>query len=228
MSLPLFVGRMKGVWALKAEGLTFEYPGLKLFDGLDLELQPGEVRAVLGPSGSGKTTLVHLLAGILPISEGRLWWGEVEVSGLGEETLARLRRERIGLVFQHHYLLDELNALENVLVPGIIAGRPDVARARALLERVGLADRMAQRPDALSGGERQRVAVARALYPQPKVVLTDEPTGALDRGNAYRVKELLLELARESEAAVLLATHDEALVQGLPAWRLEEGRLAAT
>ncbi|ADR36238.1 ABC transporter related protein [Oceanithermus profundus DSM 14977] len=216
---------MVDVWALKAEGLTFRYAELELFEGLDLELEPGAVRAVLGPSGSGKTTLVHLLAGILPLPSGRLWWGEVEVSRRSEEELARLRRDRVGLVFQHHYLLDELTALENVLVPGMIAGRPDPERARRLIERVGLAGHAHQRPDTLSGGERQRVAVARALYPRPRVVLADEPTGALDRANARKVKDLLLELAEENGAAVLLATHDEALVEGLPAWRLEDGRL---
>ena len=213
--------------ALRAEGLAFRYPGLELFRGLDLELAAGEVRAVLGPSGSGKTTLVHLLAGLLPLPRGRLWWGEVEVGRLGEEALARLRRERVGLVFQHHYLLDELTALENVLVPGMIAGGPDPERARTLLERVGLADRAALLPEALSGGERQRVAVARALYPRPRVVLADEPTGALDRKNAARVRDLLLELAREDGAAVLLATHDEALVRGLPSWWIEDGRLVS-
>ncbi|HHO57914.1 MAG TPA: ABC transporter ATP-binding protein [Oceanithermus profundus] len=216
---------MEDVWALKAEGLTFRYGELELFRDLDLELEPGAVRAVLGPSGSGKTTLVHLLAGILPLPSGRLWWGEVEVGRRSEEELARLRRERVGLVFQHHYLLDELTALENVLVPGMIAGRPDPERAQRLIERVGLAAHAHQRPDTLSGGERQRVAVARALYLRPRVVLADEPTGALDRANARRVKDLLLELAGENGAAVLLATHDEALVQGLPAWRIEDGRL---
>ena len=211
--------------ALRAEGLVFRYPEIEIFRGLDLTLEPGEVRAVLGPSGSGKTTLVHLLAGILPLSAGKLWWGEVEVSGLGEEALARLRRDRVGLVFQHHYLLDELTALENVLVPGMIAGRPDADRARLLLEQVGLSARSGQRPEALSGGERQRVAVARALYPRPRVILADEPTGALDRANARKVWELLRALAQENGAAVLLATHDEALANDVAAWRIEEGRL---
>ena len=216
---------MGAVQALRAEGLTYRYDELVLFRELELALEPGETRAVLGPSGSGKTTLVHLLAGILPLQKGRLWWGEDEVTRLGEEALARLRRERVGLVFQHHYLLDELTALENVLVPGMIQGRPDPARARELLERVGLARSLHLRPEALSGGERQRVAVARALYPRPRVVLADEPTGALDRANARTVRDLLLELAQENGAAVLLATHDEALVEGWPAWRLEDGRL---
>ncbi len=213
------------MWAIKATGLGFSYPDLTLFEGLDLELRPGELRAVLGPSGSGKTTLVHLLAGILPLQKGRLWWGEVEVGGLGEEELARLRRERVGLVFQHHYLLDELNALENVMVPGLISGRPDRPRARELLAAVGLERQADRRPGGLSGGERQRVAVARALFARPRVVLADEPTGSLDRANARRVRDLLAELAQENGAAVLFATHDEDLVGGWPAWRLENGQL---
>jgi lipoprotein-releasing system ATP-binding protein len=213
------------MWALKAAGLSFSYPGLRLFDNLELRLQPSETRAVLGPSGSGKTTLVHLLAGILPLQQGRLWWGEVEVSNLGEEELVRLRRERVGLVFQHHYLLDELNAEENVIVPGLIAGRPDRRRARLLLDQVGLGKQHALYPADLSGGERQRTALARALYPKPSVILADEPTGALDRANAERVRDLLAGLARENGAAVLLATHDEALVSGWPAWHLQDGKL---
>ncbi|WP_457638098.1 ABC transporter ATP-binding protein [Oceanithermus sp.] len=213
------------MWAIKAAGLTFRYPGLELFKQLDLELVPGEIRSVLGPSGSGKTTLVHLLAGILPLQEGRLWWGDEEVSHLGEEELARLRRDRVGLVFQHHYLLDELTALENVMLPGLLAGDPDRARALELLERVGLERQANQLPASLSGGERQRAAVARALYPRPRVILADEPTGSLDRDNAERVRDLLAELAQENGAAVLFATHDENLVSGWPSWRLVGGRL---
>jgi lipoprotein-releasing system ATP-binding protein len=213
------------MWALRARGLAFRYPELTVFAGLDLELQAGELRAILGPSGSGKTTLVHLLAGILPLQEGQLWWGDVEVGNLGEEELARLRREKVGLVFQHHYLLDELSALENVMLPGLIGGAPDQSRARELLAAVGLADHAVRRPQELSGGERQRAAVARALYPRPRVVLADEPTGSLDRANARRVRDLLAALAKENGAAVLFATHDEALVDGWPAWRLENGRL---
>jgi len=212
--------------ALKAEDLSFNYPGLPLFDRLSLELAPGEARAILGPSGSGKTTLVHLLAGILPLKSGRLWWGEVEVSDLKEEELVRLRRERVGLVFQHHYLLDELSALENVMLPGLISGKADRQRAHELLAAVGLERQAGLLPAELSGGERQRVAVARALYPRPNVVLADEPTGSLDRANAVRVRDLLAALAKENGAAVLFATHDEALVAGWPAWRLENGRLA--
>ena len=210
---------------LSARALGFGYPGLRLFSGLDLDLFPRETRVLLGPSGSGKTTLVHLLAGILRPQEGRVYWGKTRVSDLPEGRLAALRRRYLGLVFQHHYLLPELTALENVALPGLIAGRPDWERARDLLVRVGLGGAAARAPEALSGGERQRVAVARALYARPPLLLADEPTGALDPANAERVLELLLDLAREEGAAVLLATHDERLVAGIPGWRIEGGRL---
>ena len=213
------------MWALKAENLWFSYPNYDIFKNLDLELQAGEIRAVLGPSGSGKTTLIHLLAGILSIQKGRLWWGETEVSHLDEERLAILRRNNIGLIFQHHYLLDELTALENIMIPGLLAGKQNPQRAKELLARVGLEKQAHQLPAQLSGGERQRVAVARALFSRPHVVLADEPTGSLDRDNARRVRDALTDLAQENGAAVLFATHDEALVSGWRTWRLENGRL---
>ena len=212
---------------LRAEGLTFSYPGLPLFSGLDLEVGEGEVRVLLGPSGSGKTTLVHLLAGILEPHGGTVYWGEHPISRWPEERRVRLRRRYLGLVFQHHYLLPELSALENAMLSGWLLGRPDPGRARALLDRLGLSGRARLKPEALSGGERQRVAVARALYARPRLLLADEPTGALDPGNARAVLEALLSLAQEEGAAVLLATHDERLVSGLPGWRLEAGRLVS-
>ena len=212
---------------LRAEGLAFAYPGVALFSGLDLTLREGEVRVLVGPSGSGKTTLLHLLAGILVPSAGTVYWGEAPVSAWPEERRVRLRRQYLGLVFQHHYLLPELTALENAMLAGWILGRPDPRRARALLGRLGLAERVHLKPEALSGGERQRVAVARALYARPRLLLADEPTGALDPGNARAVLKALLRLAREEGAAVLLATHDERLVEGLPGWRLWEGRLVS-
>ena len=192
-----------------------------------MEVGEGEVRVLLGPSGSGKTTLVHLLAGILEPHGGTVYWGDHPISRWPEERRVRLRRRFLGLVFQHHYLLPELSALENAMLPGWLLGRPDPARARALLDRLGLSGRARFKPEALSGGERQRVAVARALYARPRLLLADEPTGALDPGNARAVLEALLSLAQEEGAAVLLATHDERLVSGLPGWRLVAGRLVS-
>ncbi len=212
---------------LRAKGLKFSYPGLPIFSGLDLEIPAGEVRVLLGPSGSGKTTLVHLLAGILEPHGGTVYWGGHPISGVPEERRVRLRRRFLGLVFQHHYLLPELSALENAMLPGWLLGRPDPERAEGLLARLGLYGRTRLKPEALSGGERQRVAVARALYARPRLLLADEPTGALDPANARAVLEALLSLAREEGAAVLLATHDERLVAGLPGWRLVAGRLVS-
>ncbi len=212
---------------LEAQGLRFGYPGVPLFERLDLRLEPGEVRVLLGPSGSGKTTLLHLLAGILRPEGGAVYWQGTAISVLGEERITRLRRRFLGLVFQHHYLLPELTALENVLLPGWIAGRPDPGRGRALLAAVGLEARADHPPAALSGGERQRVAVARALYHRPPLVLADEPTGALDPVHAAQVMDLLVGLVRDSGAALLVATHDERLVAGWPGWRIEAGRLVS-
>ena len=218
---------MAATAVLEARGIRFGYPGVPLFSGLDLALGAGEVRVLLGPSGSGKTTLVHLLAGILAPQGGEVRWQGRSITGLAEERLVRLRRRFLGLVFQHHYLLPELTALENVLLPGWIGGRPDPGRGRALLEAVGLGDRADHPPAQLSGGERQRVAVARALYHRPPLLLADEPTGALDPAHAAQVLDLLVGLARQEGAALLLATHDERLVARLPGWRIEGGRLVS-
>jgi len=212
---------------LRAEDVSFAYPDFQLFSGLGLELAPGETRVLVGPSGSGKTTLIHLLAGILTPTEGVVFWESHPISRWPEERRVRLRRRFLGLVFQHHYLLPELTALENAALPGWILGKPDRARALSLLERVGLLNKADRKPEQLSGGERQRVAVARALFARPRLLLADEPTGALDPANAEKVLTLLLALAREEGAAVLLATHDERLVAGLPGWRIEGGRLVS-
>lgn len=205
---------------MSLRNLAFRYGEVELFQGLNLELPQGQVRVILGPSGSGKTTLLHLMAGLLPLQEGDILWQGQSIRGLSEEALAARRLQFSGLVFQHHYLQAELTALENVLVPGYLAGRIDPQWGKQLLARVGLAERANLLPKALSGGERQRVAVARALYNRPKLLLADEPTGSLDRKNAERVLRLMLELAGSVNSAVIVATHDEHLVQGLPELRL--------
>lgn len=215
---------MGGV-VLRAEDLSFAYPGVPLFSGVDLQLYAGETKVLLGPSGSGKTTLIHLLAGIERPKKGRIFWGDVEITALPEEKLARLRRGFLGLVFQRHHLLPELTVAQNVALPGLIAGRVDWERVRTLLFRVGLSGAADRRPPQLSGGERQRVAVARALYSRPSLILADEPTGALDADNSRKVLALLLELAEAEGAALFVATHDAHLVRGLPAFALQSGRL---
>jgi lipoprotein-releasing system ATP-binding protein len=200
---------------LEAESLTRSYPTpgglLPILRGVDLAVRAGEAWAIQGPSGSGKSTLLHLLAGLDRPTAGRVRWGDLDVAALPERRVARERLLRVGLVFQRHHLLEELSAVENVSLPGRIGGRVDVARAQALLALVGLAGRADFVPARLSGGERQRVAVARALYAHPSVVLADEPTGNLDRDAAAAVGDALLAAARAEGAAVVIVTHDDRL-----------------
>ena len=199
---------------------------LPVLAGAELEVRPGEVVAVLGPSGSGKTTLLHLLAGLDRPTSGEVWWGDEAVHARAPRELARLRSERVGLVFQDPHLLPELDAVANVSLPGRIRGRASAERATALLTSVGLSERLRARPATLSGGERQRVAVARALYADPPLILADEPTGSLDRATATTVFDLLVRIARERRRAVLMVTHDAGLVHDVDArFRLEDGRL---
>lgn len=199
-------------FALEARDLRHTYPGpTEVLRGVSLSLEPGRVLAVLGPSGSGKSTLLHLLGGLESPASGEVLWAGRSLRGQGVEALARRRAAEVGFVFQHHYLLEDLTVLENVGVPSLIAGRPDEVRARELVERVGLGPRSRHFPRALSGGERQRASLARALQTRPSLVLADEPTGSLDRENAAMVFGMLVELAREQRAAVVVVTHDHGL-----------------
>lgn len=207
--------------ALSCSGLTrtFATPtgGLDILRGVDLSVYSAQVVAILGPSGSGKSTLLHLLGGLDRPSAGEIYWGGRRIDALPQRVLARERAARLGLVFQQHYLLEDLTVLENVTLPGRIRGRPDAARGEELLARVGLSERATFLPRRLSGGERQRVAVARSLYSRPQVVLADEPTGSLDRSSAVSVYALLAQLAREEGSAVVMVTHDEGLVRDVDA-----------
>lgn len=216
--------------ALACRGLERHFPTaagpLRVLRGVDLAVEAREVVAVLGPSGSGKSTLLHLLAGLDTPTAGEVWWGDLAVHEQRPQRLARTRGATLGLVFQQHYLLEDLNALDNVTLPGRIVGRLEPERGRELLAAVGLGGRAEALPRVLSGGERQRLAVARALYMQPRVVLADEPTGSLDRENARVVYALLVRLARERGAAVVMVTHDEGLVEDVDRrYRLEAGKL---
>jgi putative ABC transport system ATP-binding protein len=177
---------------------------------VDLDVDAGETVAVTGPSGCGKSTLLHLLGGLDRASAGEIWLAGRRVDQLGERALARLRREAVGFVFQAFHLMDELTAVENVELPGLLAGQsPRAARRRAagLLERVGLADRAGFLPSALSGGQRQRVAIARALVADPLVVLADEPTGNLDSEATLDVLRLFDSLHAAGQTLVIV-THD--------------------
>lgn len=216
--------------ALEVENLQHGYvqPAgrLEVLRGLSFTLQAGEVLAVLGPSGSGKSTLLHLLGGLETPSSGEISWGGEQIGGLSQERLAARRSTEVGLIFQHHYLLEDLTTLQNVMLPSMIAGDWSEVRAKSLLERVGLANQSSAFPRILSGGERQRVALARALSTKPRLVLADEPTGSLDRHNAELVFGMLIELAHAEGAGVVVVTHDEGLAKKADAiMRLEDGRI---
>ncbi|HTZ26969.1 MAG TPA: ABC transporter ATP-binding protein [Streptosporangiaceae bacterium] len=198
-----------------ARGLRKDYGSgdglVRALDMVDLDVSRGEAVAVMGPSGCGKSTLLHLIGGLDRPSAGQLWVAGRRVDELSERALAHLRRDEIGFVFQTFQLMDELTAQENVELPALVAGyAPNEARARAtaLLEQVGLADRARHLPSMLSGGQRQRVAIARALVNDPGIVLADEPTGNLDSASAFDVLSLLSEL-HANGLTLVIVTHDE-------------------
>ncbi len=216
---------------LVVSGLVKEYPApeglLRVLDGVDLRMAPGEAAAVTGASGCGKSTLLFLLGALEDPSLGEVRLGGVDPHDLPPDQQARFRRDRVGFIFQDHCLLPQCTALENVLVPTLPDPREsDQERAGELLREMGLGHRRDHRPAELSGGERQRVAVARALVRQPELLLCDEPTGNLDGGAADEVASLILDGGAESRI-VLLVTHDPELAGRFPReLRLREGRLA--
>jgi len=196
--------------------------------GVSLDVAPGEFLAIVGPSGSGKSTLLHLLGAVDAPTSGSVRIAGSEVAGLGERERARLRLRRVGLVFQRFHLLPMLTALENVEVPmaeARVPHRERRERAAALLDRVGLGDRLRHRPGELSGGQRQRVAIARALANRPPLLLADEPTGELDRATGRAMLELFRAI-REDGTALIVATHDPQLAEGAGrVVRMVDGRL---
>jgi putative ABC transport system ATP-binding protein len=176
---------------------------------VDVTFARGAFTAIMGPSGSGKSTLMHCLAGLDTATAGQVWLGDTELTALRDDQLTRLRRERIGFVFQSFNLLPVLDARENILLPMQLAGlRPDPAWLDAVIGRLGLRDRLRHRPHELSGGQQQRVAVARALLPRPDVVFADEPTGNLDSRSGAEVLDLLRTSVRETGQTVVMVTHD--------------------
>jgi len=180
----------------------------------NLDIRAGEAVAILGASGSGKSTLLGLLAGLDVPSAGRVWIGGEELFALDEDGRARLRGQMVGFVFQSFQLLPALTALENVMLPLELSGGNDAAsRARAVLERVGLGERLGHYPRQLSGGEQQRVAVARAFVTEPRLLFADEPTGNLDSATGEHVIELLFEMNRERGTTLVLVTHDADLAR---------------
>ncbi len=219
---------------LEAIDLAKEYRGgdggtITILDGVNLEVPRGEMVAVVGASGAGKSTLLHMLGALDQPTRGSVRIGGQGLSGRSDEDLSKLRNRSVGFVFQFHHLLREFTALENVMMPLRIAGW-DTARARArareLLERVGLGGRVEHKPAALSGGEQQRTAVARALAIDPIVLLADEPSGNLDHVNSERLHDLFAELSRDLEIAMVIATHNRSLAARADrTLLLEDGKL---
>jgi lipoprotein-releasing system ATP-binding protein len=187
---------------------------VEVLKAVDLEVAAGEMVAIVGPSGSGKSTLLHLLGGLDAADAGFLRVAGRDLPKLSRADLAAFRNRQLGFVFQFHHLLPDFDALENVMMPGRIAGLPPrevERRAQALLEEVGLSQRLDFFPSELSGGERQRVAICRALLLEPAILLADEPTGSLDPASAEQVFGLLLDLQRRHRTATLLVTHNQGL-----------------
>ena len=219
---------------LVVEGLSkrFETPRgpITVLDEVSFSRRPGEALCIMGPSGSGKSTLLHVLGTLEPPTSGRVILEGRDPFHLGDADLAAFRNRAIGFVFQDHYLLPQCSVLENVLAPSLVSlQRGDhEARARELLARVGLGERLDHRPAELSGGEKQRAALARALVLRPRLLLCDEPTGNLDEANAEAVADLLLELHASEQAVLIAVTHSEALAERFSdRRRLAAGRLGA-
>jgi lipoprotein-releasing system ATP-binding protein len=203
---------------------------LEVLRGVDLQVQRGELLALRGASGAGKSTLLHILGGLDTPDQGEIWFSGKNLSTLSAFNLARWRNRVVGFIFQAYHLLPELDALENVCLPARMArapGGPTEERARQLLERVGLGQRLEHKPAELSGGEQQRVAIARALINSPELILADEPTGNLDSHTGEEIIELLLALRAERQTTLIIATHDTKVAERAPRiLHLVDGRVA--
>jgi putative ABC transport system ATP-binding protein len=217
---------------LELEDVSKTYPGtrpVEALGGVRLAIEPGELLAITGPSGSGKSTLLHIMGTLDRPSAGVVQITGVDTRELSDRALSGLRAHRIGFVFQQFFLLEALTALENVAEALVYSGVPArlrERRARAVLERIGLAERLHHRPNTLSGGEQQRVAIARALVNEPAIVLADEPTGNLDTATGREIIELLAGLAAEHGSTVIVATHDADLAARAPRrLAMRDGRL---
>jgi lipoprotein-releasing system ATP-binding protein len=202
---------------------------LEVLKGVSLELGPSQFAILSGPSGSGKSTLLYILGGLEKPDSGRIIFDGEAIDSLTNSQIDHYRNQRIGFVFQMHYLLPDFTALENVMIPAMISSQPREAileRARRLLEQLSLSERANHYPNQLSGGEQQRVAVARALINSPRLIFADEPTGNLDRENAILLLKLFRKLVEDTGVCVLIATHDPELAQmGDMTFRLHDGKI---
>ena len=199
---------------IEARNIVKRYGDLEVLRGVDLDIAQGEIVSIVGPSGAGKTTLLQIIGTLDSPQQGEVRYEGKDVLKLKDRELANFRNRNIGFVFQFHQLLPEFTLLENVAIPALLGGDPRenaYTRARQLLERMHLADRLNHKPSQLSGGECQRVAVARALINSPKVILADEPSGSLDSQNKQELHQLFFELREELGQTFIIVTHDEGL-----------------
>ena len=204
---------------------------VEVLRGIDFSVAPGESHAILGSSGAGKSTLMHLLGGLDYVSSGEIRITGQSLTRLSEAELGRLRNRHLGFIYQFHHLLPEFSALENIAMPLLIRGAEFAdarEQARDWLARVGLESRAEHNPGELSGGERQRVALARALVTRPDCLLADEPTGNLDQQTAAQMLELMLDLNRQIDTALVVVTHDLAIAERMQhSWRMQDGLLTS-
>ena len=201
---------------LTASGIQKYYGDLWVLKGVDIRIEKGEIVSIVGPSGSGKTTLLHILGTLDETGKGEIFLKEKKINDLHGKALSAFRNRHIGFVFQFHHLLPEFTALENVCIPGWIAGRKKKEvedQARSLLSALGVENRIEHKPGALSGGEQQRVAVARALINSPDIIFADEPTGNLDSANARELHQLFFDLRKKFTQTFLIVTHNEELAK---------------
>jgi len=206
------------IYKLENVGKSFDSGSLEIFSGLGMAVAAGESLAIVGASGSGKSTLLHIMGALDKPTTGTVFFEGRNLAQMKPDEQARFRNHSLGFVFQFHHLLPEFSALENVALPGLIAGKSMATMlpgAKELLERVGLANRMDARPATLSGGERQRAAIARALVMRPSVILADEPTGNLDEQTGVQVGRLLFELNRELGMTMVIVTHNQELAASM-------------
>jgi lipoprotein-releasing system ATP-binding protein len=201
---------------ISGKNIHKKYGVVEVLKGVDIDIQKGEIASIVGPSGSGKSTLLHILGTLDKGDSGTISMNNVLINSLNGKKLAAFRNKHIGFVFQFHHLLPEFTAIENVCIPGWLAGRKKIEvkdEAERLLNLLGLSQRIENKPNQLSGGEQQRVAVARALINKPDIVMADEPTGNLDSVNAKELHQLFFDLRKQFNQTFLIVTHNEELAQ---------------